>query len=67
MEALDADDVALKNSQGKPATRDIVQFVPFNQFRSSPSRLAAHTLKEIPGQIEQYMFMNNIKPLDNPV
>lgn len=63
MDILDADDKVLKSSRGVEATRDIVQFVPYNKFRASPSRLAAHTLEEIPGQIEKYMWMNNIRTI----
>lgn len=63
METLDADDAVLKDGRGRRAARDIVQFVPFNKFRASPSRLAAHTLEEIPGQIEQFMWLNNIQPI----
>lgn len=32
MEELDGDDVRIKNAQGKPASRDIVQFVPMREF-----------------------------------
>ena len=33
-EILDADDDPLKNQYGEKMSRDIVQFVPFRQFRS---------------------------------
>lgn len=33
MEELDGDDVRIKDSTGKPASRDIVQFVPMKDFR----------------------------------
>ena len=33
-EVLDADDNPLKNRYGETMTRDIVQFVPFREFRS---------------------------------
>ena len=32
MEALDGDDVRLRNSSGQAASRDIVQFVPMRDF-----------------------------------
>lgn len=41
MEDLDADKCPLYNSNtGKYQSRDIVQFVPFNQFQSDPALLA---------------------------
>ena len=50
MENLDADKSPLYNTQtGKYQSRDIVQFVPFNQFQNDPSLLAKEVLKEIPG------------------
>jgi len=61
MEMLDGDDGVLK-SGFKKASRDIVQFVPFSKFASSPSRLAAETLAEIPHQVVQYMMSKGIKP-----
>lgn len=39
-----------------------VQFVPFNQFRSNPARLAKETLAEIPLQLTQYFKAKGIKP-----
>jgi hypothetical protein len=47
-------------------SRDIVQFVPFNDFRHNPSELAKQTLAEIPKQLVDFMSMNKIKPL-NPM
>ena len=58
----DADDKALV-SQGKKAERDIVQFVPFRDFKGQhPSLLAASTLAEIPGQFVSWMSSHNIVP-----
>jgi hypothetical protein len=47
MEALDGDDGVLRNSKGKPAARDTVQFVEFRKATSS-GNLAAQVLKEVP-------------------
>ncbi len=44
------DDVRLSHS-GRFAARDIVQFVPFARFSSSPALLAQETLAEIPRQV----------------
>ena len=58
MEELDCDRGLLRDRQGRPAARDIVQFVPFNQFRGNAAALAAQVLKEVPGQLTR--FMQNI-------
>lgn len=39
-----------------------MQFVPFNQFRSNPARLAKETLAEIPLQLAQHFKAKGIKP-----
>uniref|UniRef100_A0AAV1UFT7 C2 domain-containing protein n=1 Tax=Peronospora matthiolae TaxID=2874970 RepID=A0AAV1UFT7_9STRA len=62
MKALDADDKVLVDSSGCKAMRDIVQFVPFNQFRRNPARLAKETLAEIPTQLLQYYKVKGIQP-----
>ena len=63
MEELDGDDGVLRNSRGEPALRDIVQFVPMNQFQAmgQEARLAKETLKEVPGQVCSYMEMSGRK------
>mmetsp|Transcript_47360 Transcript_47360/g.34660 ORF Transcript_47360/g.34660 Transcript_47360/m.34660 type:complete len:114 (-) Transcript_47360:196-537(-) len=59
---LDADEEVLKNSQGKVAARDIVQFVEFNQFKESElNQLAEEVLEEVPEQVVSYMIANSIK------
>ena len=35
--------------------RDIVQFVPFRDFKNDPYRLAQETLNEVPRQFISYM------------
>jgi len=64
MEKLDGDDVRLTDSQGKKAFRDIVQFVPYREFKS-PELLAKETLEEIPRQFIQFCKLKNVKPLDS--
>lgn len=67
MEELDADTVPLEVN-GIRATRDITQFVSFNDFKSydNPSvlkvNLAREVLAEIPNQIVGYMKSKNIIP-----
>merc|ERR1711964_831634 len=61
MDQLDADDHPLINSKGIKCVRDIVQFVPFNKY-ATIERLRAAVLDEIPGQVEQFMTQNGIKP-----
>jgi len=62
MEYLDGDDLILKSSTGAKSTRDIVQFVPFNECRNDGALLAKKTLAEIPGQLVQFFTKLNIKP-----
>ncbi len=47
MNILDGDD-GLHNSRGELAKRDLVQFVPFAQYRNDPVELAKNLLEEIP-------------------
>lgn len=67
MDILDGDDVRLSYN-GAYAERDIVQFVPFNDFLSrgdmalSQAALAKEVLAEIPDQFLSYMKQHNIKP-----
>ena len=64
MDKLDGDTGVLRSSNGKPASRDIVQFVPFSKFKQLPyQELAKETLAELPGQLEEYFFKRGIKPL----
>ena len=64
MDTLDADDEPLRHSRtGKYMERDIVQFVPFNEFKNSHmSAIAKETLEEVPGQVTSFMSMHNISP-----
>jgi Copine/C2 domain len=50
----------LDNMQG---SRDIAQFVPFNEFCSSSVALTSETLNEIPAQLTGYFQSKNIPPL----
>ena len=62
MNVLDSDKGPLR-SGGKVAARDIVQFVPFNEFLSKgPIALAEEVLKEVPNQVLGYMNLKKIKP-----
>merc|ERR1711881_680385 len=64
MEYLDADDEPLISSDGKMMKRDIVQFVPFNEFKDAhPIVFAKEVLEEIPDQVTSYMAQHGIKPL----
>jgi len=66
MDKLDADDVPLRASNGKVMKRDIVQFVPFNQFKQQHiSALAKEVLEEVPDQITGFMTMKKLHPLRN--
>ena len=49
MEVLDADEVPLySQTHKKYMERDIVQFVPFQEFKDNPVMLAKETLEEVP-------------------
>ena len=63
MEQLDNDGgrFRLRNSQGKEASRDIVQFVEYNECIGKGD-LAQQVLKEVPDQFCVYMERNNFKP-----
>jgi predicted lipoprotein len=72
MEKLDGDEVRIRNSEGEPALRDIVQFVQFNDFKETGDfgRLAEEVLKEVPEQFVDYMIQKRIMPepsLFNPI
>jgi len=63
MDTLDGDDEALYSSTyRKYMAADIVQFVPFNEFKHNPHLLAKETLNEIPSQLLNYFRKNNIVP-----
>ena len=64
MDILDADEVPLYSMKYKrEMAADIVQFVPYRDFRDNPQQLARETLDEIPGQLLGFMKKNNIEPL----
>ena len=42
--------------------RDIVQFVPFREFKNDTFKLAKETLQEIPGQLVDFFVKRNIYP-----
>lgn len=64
MDILDADDVPLYSMKYKKNMEaDIVQFVPFRDFKNNPQELAKQTLEEVPGQLLTYMKKKNIVPM----
>lgn len=63
MDVLDADDEPLYSKRFKKyMDSDIVQFVPFAEFKDDPRQLAKETLEEVPRQFLQYMERNKIVP-----
>uniref|UniRef100_A0A8C5HLT5 C2 domain-containing protein n=1 Tax=Gouania willdenowi TaxID=441366 RepID=A0A8C5HLT5_GOUWI len=55
MQILDGDDGVLRSPKGEPVLRDIVQFVPFRDFKTaSPAALAKCVLAEVPKQVVEY-------------
>ena len=64
MDILDADEVPLYSMKYKKNMEsDIVQFVPFREFKHNPAQLARETLDEIPRQLLDFFRKNNINPL----
>uniref|UniRef100_A0A5F8GVV5 Copine 6 n=1 Tax=Monodelphis domestica TaxID=13616 RepID=A0A5F8GVV5_MONDO len=63
MRMLDGDDGTLRCPRGVPAARDIVQFVPFRDFKDAPpSALAKCVLAEVPKQVVEYYASQGIAP-----
>ncbi|NXM34660.1 CPNE1 protein, partial [Oxyruncus cristatus] len=64
MEFLDGDNGVLKSVTGEPAARDIVQFVPFRQFKNAPREaLSQAVLAEVPKQLVSYYKWKGWPPL----
>lgn len=67
MRTLDGDDGVLRAPNGEPVKRDIVQFVPFRDFkRASADELAKHVLAEVPQQVTKYYSIRGIYPTARP-
>lgn len=63
MDVLDADDDPLYSRKYKKyMASDIVQFVPYSEFKNDPRQLAKETLEEVPGQFLSFMERNKIVP-----
>ena len=63
MEQLDGDVTPLYSSAlGRYVARDIVQFVPFKQFKNDPLLLAREVLAEVPRQLTDYFDACKIVP-----
>ena len=63
MEILDGDEEALYSTAfRKYMAADIVQFVPYNEFKANPHLLAKEVLDEVPGQLLNFMRKHNIQP-----
>ncbi|PSS10169.1 Protein BONZAI like [Actinidia chinensis var. chinensis] len=63
MEILDADNGRrLEGSNGRVATRDIVQFVPMREVHGGQISVVQGVLEELPGQFLTYMRSRGIEP-----
>ncbi|XP_078064370.1 copine-6-like, partial [Mustelus asterias] len=63
MRTLDGDDGTLLSTRGQAADRDIVQFVPFRDFKKAPaSALAKCVLAEVPKQVVEFYASQGIAP-----
>ncbi|XP_017654115.2 copine-2 isoform X2 [Nannospalax galili] len=66
MEFLDGDNCRLRSHTGEEAARDIVQFVPFREFRNAAKEtLAKAVLAELPQQVVQYFKHKNLPPTNS--
>ncbi|XP_023603197.1 copine-2 isoform X2 [Myotis lucifugus] len=66
MEFLDGDSRRLRSHTGEEAARDIVQFVPFREFRNAAKEtLAKAVLAELPQQVVQYFKHKNLPPTNS--
>lgn len=56
---LDADSQVLQDKNGRPAARDIIQFVEFNELSEMAQvEVHEHMMAEVPDQFVDYMVMN---------
>ncbi|XP_072357645.1 copine-6-like isoform X2 [Scyliorhinus torazame] len=63
MRTLDGDDGILLSTRDRAAVRDIVQFVPFRDFKKAPaSALAKCVLAEVPKQVVEFYASQGIGP-----
>ena len=64
MDVLDADEDPLYDNNGRKADRDLVQFVPFKEFKNDGQKLAEQVLEEVPRQIVEYYQHKKIAPAE---
>jgi hypothetical protein len=62
MVVLDGDDYGLRDSNGKFWMRDIVQFVPFNEYEGDAIMLREQVLEEVPDQVTSFYKKMGMKP-----
>ena len=64
MDELDSDEKMLR-VDSQVATRDIVQFVPFEKYKGvdAANSLAEEVLAEVPRQLVEYMQSKGISPI----
>ena len=61
--SLDADETPLySHTLNKYMERDIVQFIPFEEYKNDPMELARQTLEEVPRQLTSFFASKGIKP-----
>ena len=65
MDILDADENPLFDRNGRKADRDLVQFVPFDNFKNDGDKLAEQVLEEVPRQVVEYYEHKKISPMDD--
>ncbi|CAD8128818.1 unnamed protein product [Paramecium sonneborni] len=55
MERLNNDELLEIDTQGRQATRDLVKFVVFNNYKTEQKKFAQEVLSELPDQVVNYM------------
>ena len=63
MNELNSNNSLLKDDKGNECVRNIVQFVPFNEYRSG-EKLARAVFEQIPDQIVEYYKYMQLSPDD---
>ena len=64
MHELDDDDCQMRDKDGNPTQRDLVQFVEFQKYNNDGVELATQVLWELPRQVDEYHKLVGLTPKD---
>ena len=62
MRELDDDNMEMRDENGNPSLRDLVQCVEFAKHNNNGVELAREVLEELPRQVEQYNNLVGLTP-----